>query len=358
MPYREGTKYRGVVKYKGERFTASFAKKREALEWENEKRKELRLVRKMPGDMDLMTFCTGYLDHAERYSTKTYKEKRTLCRHILKRWDSDTLVNSITPAMVEEYLLDQCRLRSANASNKDRKNLLAQWKWGQKILELQSNPVVATDPLPHDVAPQETFVEDEILSLLLAANREDQLILLLFLETAGRRKEIFNLSLDDINIERQQVRLWTRKTRDGSREGEWLPISENLADELMWWLAARPLKKSVWLVPNPKTEKPYVDPRKWLFRICDRAGVRRLGYHAFRRYVASIFDDKHKASRKSIQKLLRHKKESTTEKYLYQIHSDLKDIAGQGVPEQFFEKSTHERTHKNKKGLSQNGLTP
>lgn len=302
-----------------------------------------------------MSFCLGYLDHALRYSTKTYKEKQIVCRRILKEWKADTGVSDITPQLVHEYLLEQSRLRSSSASNKDRKNLLAQWNWGKKILGLQNNPVAATDPLPHDVALQETYIEDEILSLLLAANRKDQLILLLFLETAARRKEIFNLTINDINIERQQVRLWTRKTKDGSREGEWLPISEHLADELKWWLAARPLKKSVWLIPNPKTGEPYVDPRKWLFRICDRAGVRQLGYHAFRRYVASIFDDKYKASRKSIQKLLRHKKESTTEKYLFQIHSDLKDMAGMGVPEKFFGKRTHEGTHENKKGLNRNG---
>jgi len=67
--------------------------------------------------------------------------------------------------------------------------------------------------------------------------------------------------------------------------------------------------------------------------------VRNLGFHAFRRYVASILGDKHKASRKSIQKLLRHKKEATTERYLYQIHSDLKDMVGMGVPEDFSSRS-------------------
>jgi integrase len=204
-----------------------------------------------------------------------------------------------------------------------------------KIIGLKNNPVSATDPLPHDVAPQDTYVEDEVLSLLLAANRHDQLILLLFVETAGRRNEIFNLTVQDINMEKRLVRLWTRKTKDGSREGEWLPISKRVADEIEWWLNTRPQKKSVWLFPNPATGKPYVDPRKWLSRLCKRAEVRNLGFHAFRRYVASILDDKHKASRKSIQKLLRHKKESTTEKYLYQIHSDLKDMAGMGVPEEF-----------------------
>ena len=335
MPYfeKKHKRYRAAVRYKRERFTATFQTKREAVEWENEKRKELkaRAAKATPADILLMDFCLGYLDHSLRYSEKTYKEKKLVCRRILERWDADVGVNQITPHMIHEYLLEQSQLRSANASNKDRKNLLAQWNWGKRIMGLKNNPIAATDPLPHDVAPQEVYVEDEILSLLLAANRKNQLILLLFLETAGRRNEIFNLTVQDINMERQQVRLWTRKTRDGSREGEWLPISKRLADEIKWSLDTRPLKKNIWLFPNPKTGKPYVDPRKWLARLCKRAEVRNLGFHAFRRYVASILDDKHKASRKSIQKLLRHKKESTTERYLYQIHSDLKDMAGLGI---------------------------
>ena len=93
---------------------------------------------------------------------------------------------------------------------------------------------------------------------------------------------------------------------------------------------------------------PYVDPRKWLFRICESAEERKLGYHALRRYVASILDDKYKASRKSIQKLLRHKKESTTERYLYQIHSDLKSMAGLAVPR----KKIHEGDTRKGKGAN------
>jgi len=129
------------------------------------------------------------------------------------------------------------------------------------------------------------------------------------------------------------IRLWTRKTKDGSKEDEWLPMSDDLAREFKWWWNNRLLKESVWVFPNWRTGKPYIDPRKWYFRLCDRAGVRRIGFHAFRRYVASILDDKYKQSRKSIQRLLRHKRESTTDGYLHQIHSDLRDVAGMAVPE-------------------------
>ena len=51
--------------------------------------------------------------------------------------------------------------------------------------------------------------------------------------------------------------------------------------------------------------------------------------------VASILNDSGKASMKQIQKLLRHKRQSTTETYLHSIDRDLRDAAklleGKGV---------------------------
>ena len=49
-----------------------------------------------------------------------------------------------------------------------------------------------------------------------------------------------------------------------------------------------------------------------------------LGYHALRRYVASVLADTHKVSSKMIQRILRHKKVSTTERYIGSINHDLK----------------------------------
>ena len=173
---------------------------------------------------------------------------------------------------------------------------------------------------------------------MTAANREEALILRAFIETAGRRNEIWRLSWDDVNIEKRVVCLWTRKTSDGTESGEWLPISVDLANEFKWWFENRPLKESIWVFPNIKTGEPYVDPRKWLDRICTRAKTRNLGFHALRRYVASILLDKHKQSRKAIQKLLRHKRELTTERYISQIHTDLESITGLAMPEKSEEK--------------------
>jgi integrase len=68
--------------------------------------------------------------------------------------------------------------------------------------------------------------------------------------------------------------------------------------------------------------------------LCDRAGVKRLGFHAMRHHVLSIINDSGKASVKQIQELTGHKRQATTEIYLYsmgQATRDAVDILDQNL---------------------------
>jgi len=282
---------------------------------------------------DLLTLSSKYLDHSEnQYTLKVYKEKQQVCKSLIKIWGQDTLAKEITPEMIFDYLSDQKNARSANAANKDRKNLSALFAWGQEVFgydEIPFNPVQRIKKFKHQVKAPKTYTESDILKLLVAATRWEKLVLRTYLETAGRRMEVLGLTWDDVNLEKRAIRLWTRKTSNGEPEGTWLPISKELTAEFRWLFDRYGGR---WVFINNRTRRPYVDPRKWYNNLCTRAKVRNLGFHALRRYVASIMDDKHKISKKAIQNLLRHKKESTTERYLHMIHSDLKDYVGLAIP--------------------------
>ncbi len=160
--------------------------------------------------------------------------------------------------MIQEYLLDQCQLRSSNASNKDRKNLLAMWNWGKKIMGLKNNPVAPTDPFPHDVAPQDTYIEDEILSLLLAANRKNQLILLMFRNCCQTEWNFHPHS------SRYQYRASTSQALDQKNE-RWLPWRWVVANIKTsgWWI-----EMVVWLKASQKEHMviPKSQNRKTLCR--------------------------------------------------------------------------------------------
>ena len=58
-------------------------------------------------------------------------------------------------------------------------------------------------------------------------------------------------------------------------------------------------------------------------RLCKRAGVKPFGFKAFRKFGPSVLNDIHKVSIKKLQRLLRHKTQTTTEICLKKIDDDL-----------------------------------
>jgi len=152
-----------------------------------------------------------------------------------------------------------------------------------------------------------------------------------YLLTASRRGEIFRWTWnDDVNFERREVRLGTRKTRDGSMSYEWLPMNEELYRELWSWWKNRPIKDSPYVfvsTSNRHHGRPFTTRRRFMKGLCKRAGVKEFGFHALRRYCASLLADEHKISAKTIQRILRHKNLATTERYIHNIGRDIGAVA-------------------------------
>lgn len=354
MPYKEGRKWRGVVTKDGQRYTKLQTTKKEAIQWEIKKHKDLeRILLEGP---DLLTFSSEYLLHAVRFAKETQKEKRYFIERILNHWGPERRVESITPGDVQSYLDGQSSLRSANGANKDRKNLLALFNYGIRFLEISNNPVRITVSMAHDRQPQYTPPTADVLKVLTVTTRKERIFLDAYLQTAARRTEIFRWTwMDDINFERKEYRLGTHKTADGSMSYEWFPMSNDLYDSLWWWWNNRTLRNNPYVFPNdyegPGYGEPYTLRRRFLAGICKRANVKPFGFHALRRYVASVLSDTHKVSAKTIQRILRHRAVSTTERYIHNINRDLKGIMNLLSEKQ----NTHENTQTKKEGEANDG---
>lgn len=238
-------------------------------------------------------------------------------------------MDEITVNMVATYLEQEAKKRSNYSANVDRKNLHAMWAWGMKRHGLRLNPVSQVDKFPHSRGTQYVPPEKDVLKVLAVATREERVFLDAYLHTAARRSEIFRWTWGDINLEKRQVRLGTRKTKDGSMEYEWLPMNDDLHRSLMWLWDNRKFPESPYVFvcthPSQYYGQPYSTRKRFMKSLCERAGVRPFGFHSLRRYVASIFAAKHKVSAKTIQRILRHKSLATTEKYLENIHYDLRE---------------------------------
>lgn len=337
MPSRDKSRgvWKGQVRHEGKIYRKNCRTKREAEEWEHAKKAELKegSQAQTQTGTDSGNFFNQYLDHAKLAFTEgVYKEKKTLVTRFLEMF-GNVSVHDVTPEMVHEYLQKQAQTRSGYSANRDRKNLLAMWHWGQQILDLPRNPVAKMRPYPHERGPQYTPPTEDVLKLLAAATPEERVFLQCYLQTGARRGEIFRWTWnEDVNFERREVRLGTRKTRDGSMEYEWLPMSDELYDELWWWFKHRPIKDTPYVFvstsekPGRHYGKPYTERRWFMATLCKRAGVKPFGFHALRRYVASVLADTHKVSAKTVQRILRHKHLATTERYIQNLNKDLKSV--------------------------------
>ncbi len=336
MPYAEGTRWRGVVRLPelGVRETKLWETKKQAAQWERDRAQEIKTTSSCPQEgMALLKFTVKYLDHAEKSHTpKVYSEKKTLCKRILSVWGINTPVDEITTEQVHDFLSTR---KTNNLFNKDRKNLKAMWQFGQDILDLKNNPLLKIKKRGHTPEKQYVPPTAHVLKIIAACTREEQVFLDAYLQTAARRSEILRWTwADDVNFERGQVRLGTRKTKDGSMKYDWLPMSDDLYASL-WWLwnnrkdkikkskAKNKDKASAYVFPS-RTGLPYQERRYFLPMLCARAGVPPFGYHALRRYVASVLADTHKVSIKAIQRILRHANLSTTERYIENMDTDMK----------------------------------
>ena len=336
MPYKEpGGTYRGTVRFSQPKIRESkrFLTQREAKKWEKDRTEEItKLLSNPQQGMALLDFSIKYLDEVKANCVaKVYSEKRSLVKRMLKTWEPNILVKDITTEMIYD-LID--KRETNNLFNKDRKNIKAMWQFGQDIFGFPINPVAKIKKRGHTAAKQYVPPVDHMLRILAVTTREEQVFLDAYLQTAGRRCEILGWTwADDINFERRQVRLGTRKTKDHSIRYDWMPMTDDLYESLKWLWNHRKeydkMKRKNIKSDNPyvfpsRTGKPYQERRYFLPELCERAKVTpKFGYHALRRFVASILVDKYKVSMKAVQRILRHGNLATTERYVENMDTDM-----------------------------------
>jgi integrase len=274
--------------------------------------------------MDLLTMSNDYLDFCERrYSANTYGEKKKLCKSVLKKW-GNVDVNDITPTMVMNHLGERAQAVSDNTWNRDRKNLLAMFNWFRKIKGIAHNPVINIDRLPEERRPDYIPPAEDIEKIMLACGGQDRVMLQCYYFTFARRGEIFNWTWEDINFEKQWYRLWTRKRLHSDRQADYFPLPEDseLYKALKWQWDHRD-KSSPYVFTNPDTGEKFVQRNQFMKGLCKRAGVNPFGIKAFRKFGPSVLNDIHRVSIKKLQRLLRHRTQTTTEIYLKKIDDDL-----------------------------------
>jgi integrase len=321
-----GKGWRYQFKYERKRYSGAFYPTRAAAKAaEAEHKKELAQEEKTLTDTaceivpSFRDVANEYLDYSQRrFSEKNYKGKIYIFKEFLD-FAGDIPFSTIDARQLERYL---ATLPRNSNYNRHRKDLCALFAWAFKRGLLAINPCIYVDNMPHQIGRRRIPTQEEMAKILVAAGEYRPFFLALF-GLAARLGEINRLRWEDVNFEKRQVTLWTRKG-DGTPRAQVKPINEELYQELQRLWGKR---SGVWVFPNPETGEPYRNRRWQIKTVCALAGVPYYSWHCIRHYVASFLADTHKESLPTIQRILGHQNITTTARYIQSLSRDVVEAA-------------------------------
>lgn len=322
---RRTGRYCYEFQYLKKRYTGSGFKTKKACVEAREARK--REVKSKPTltDGDFRIIASAHLDYCERRYTQKTVHYKSLVYRKFSAYHKNPRLSEITPAMVHDYLHATCPTNQNY--NKHRKEISALFNFARRKLKVITyNPIWDLDKMPVEEAEKQIPSEEEVLRIITAADPEtERPLIAVILHTLARIDEALRLTWEDINFESRTVTLKTRKRRDGSWRSDPVDMNEDLYKVL--WALWKKRRQQRWVFYNELTKTRFIRRPKLMRGVCKRAGVQHYGFHALRHFVASYLQDVEKVGTKTVSKLLRHSRVSTTERYLHITERDAQKLA-------------------------------
>lgn len=310
-------KWLASVMREGNRRQKVFDTRAEALEWEVEQRKTPQSFTTPTASLTMLDLGTEYLDYSQKFAARTLWEKKAAFKALFKAVNPETDPIKVTPGQALKALQAVAKNQSGHAANKMRKNLVAAWNWGTKYMGLPKVNPFLIDKFPENRCPRYVPSESDFWKAFDAANPYDQRMLLAYLNTAARKRELFDLTWSDVDFANRRVRLWTAKREGGAKEFDWIPMTDDLIQALT---EQREAVRGNLVFPDPDTGEAFTSRQHYLQRLCKRAGVERFCWHSIRHLSASILIQ-NGVPLPTIQRILRHKNLTTTQRYVHELDS-------------------------------------
>lgn len=247
--------------------------------------------------------------------------KNDIAKRFLDHVDRFAPAKSLRAGACLSYLQGIQKTVSGYEANKHRTHLLAAWNWGHKFLGLPlPAPFLAVEKFPHEPKEKHVPTMDEFLVVLNAAEGQDKLLLWLYLYTAARRCELYELTWADVDLLGGKLRLWTYKTRGKGRRGDWV----DLVDDLVSLLAEHRREHTGGLFVFQKPAglrrkdvgRPYTIRHSWIPNLCRKAGIHPFNHHAIR-HLTPTYLLSAGVPLPTVKKIMRHSNISITSRYLH-----------------------------------------
>ncbi len=303
-----------------------FKTKSAAKAWEEAEKDRL----KNPQNTILLTFSqvsTKYIEDCKgRFQKNTWRQKVFVYRNFITFLQEDPPIEFLTKHTIKAYLRNRMMNDGNKCANRDLKELKALFNWGVKEEMLYKNPCINIESYNEEAEPRYVPPVEDVNKVLLVADQDEMDLLMVLYHTAGRIGEVLRLTWNDINFECGWIILKTRKRKNGWLQEDKLKMTDTLCDTLRsrW---DRRNKATPHVFPNEKGERFTYDQKRYVMeRLCEKAKVKKFGFHAIRHHVASILADSGKASLSQIQKLLRHKRITTTDNYTKTLDPEIAQV--------------------------------
>ncbi|WP_157668194.1 site-specific integrase [Croceicoccus marinus] len=227
-----------------------------------------------------------HLENAKTYQRSYDTTEMYMNRHIIPRWGKMRL-DEIKPQAISQWLAEKGETLAPSTVEKLRVMFGRSFELGLKwsVPGCERNPVKAVPRKRFNNKRERFLTSDEADRLLTAAGRSKnpQLrnIIALLLLTGARRNELLKAEWKDVDVERQSWLIPDSKTS----KPRYVPLSK-AALEVIESLPR--YEKCPYLVPNPKTCKPFVGLKTAWDWVRKEAGMPDLRLHDLRHSAASF----------------------------------------------------------------------
>ena len=352
----------------GTRHTKGWFKTKRAAKKAETKRREAilnpqipELTRKTPIAMGFRELVNQRLDHVKAYnSERHYTDTLYMGRRWVRQWKG-LMCWEITTEMIRAFLLKRLKETSAHTANKELRYLRTLFNFAMHPTRdwMYHNPTRGIDIFPVEKRIKYVPPKEDVLRVIMAAGPEAQDYLWTIALTLGRMGEINRLTWQDVNLDARYVVLYTRKKKGGHLTARKVPMTDKLYVVLsrrhasrdkhvpwVFWPRYWSRKKGEWIVG------PYIERKRLMQNLCEKAGVKYFRFHALRHFGASMLEQSN-VPIGSIQRLLGHENRLTTELYLHSIGES--ERHAMDLLNGRFENFSHTDSHTKQKDLEVGG---
>lgn len=298
--------------------------KREAKEIEVQLRKELteEFSKKSNPNaiITLQDLWATYLQHAmiSKLSKSSIIAKKLafqrLFRNVSPKLKVDEFRKSHIVRHLHQILTDGT---SEISANRDIRHMKRAYNWAiDNELITCPNPLTRLKLFKTEQTERRVLTYEEFKAVLASCkNEQDYLMLIVFINTGARLREVLGLRWSDVDLDNSKVRLWTGK-RSGGREGDWVAIDARTTELLMVQRRTTGFMDYVFI--NPITNDKYDNRVKFFKRLASDANIDPFTAHSIRHLAATLMIHRHE-SLSSTQRFMRHTTPVVTTRYIHDL---------------------------------------